>query len=186
VVLATPPDATARLLESVDPSVAAALRAIHVVPVSVVHLGWSPRLEPEPQGFGFLVPTREHRRILGTIFASSAFPFRAPGGGTLLTTLVGGAHRPDLAALPDAELVQMVREELRQILGIRRAPELVDVVRWPRAIPQYEVGHHACPRAIALDPSAAAPGSCQPGMPTADRASPTRPGGTCSPIPFSG
>ena len=150
VVLATPPNVTAQLLESVDPSVATALRAIHVVPVTVVHLGWSPRLDREPEGFGFLVPAREHRRILGTIYASSAFPFRAPGGGTLLTTLVGGAHHPELAALPDAELVQAVREELQTMLGIHRAPDLVEVVRWPRAIPQYEVGHHARLEAIAL------------------------------------
>ena len=150
VVLATPPSVTAQLLESVDPSVATALRAIHVVPVSVVHLGWTPRLEPEPEGFGFLVPAREGRRILGTIYASSAFPFRAPGGGTLLTTLVGGAHHPELAALPDQELVQVVRDELAEMLRIHRPPDLADVVRWPRAIPQYEVGHHARLEAIAL------------------------------------
>src|SRR5262249_3969095 len=80
---------------------------------------------------------------------SSAYPFRAPGGGTLLTTLVGGAHGGACAALPDAELVAVVREELESMLGIRRPPDLVRIVRWQQAIPQYEVGHHAPRDAIA-------------------------------------
>jgi oxygen-dependent protoporphyrinogen oxidase len=80
---------------------------------------------------------------------SSAYPFRAPGGRTLLTTLVGGAHGGAWAALPDAELVSLVREELATMLGVHRPPDLVRIVRWPQAIPQYEVGHLARMDAIA-------------------------------------
>jgi oxygen-dependent protoporphyrinogen oxidase len=143
VVLALPPRMSAQLLRPLDPSIATALEAIHAVPVSVVHLGWRPALDPGPQGFGVLVPARERRRVLGVIFVSSAYPFRAPGGGTLLTTLVGGAHGAKWAALPDPELVALVREELAAILRIGRRPDRVNIVRWPQAIPQYEVGHQA-------------------------------------------
>ncbi|HUM13928.1 MAG TPA: protoporphyrinogen oxidase [Myxococcaceae bacterium] len=149
VVLAVPPRVSAELLRPLDPSIATALEAIHAVPISVVHLGWRPALDPDPQGFGVLVPARERRRVLGVIFASSAYPFRAPGGGTLLTVLVGGAHGVEWAALPDAELVGLVRAELAALLGIARAPDLVRIVRWPQAIPQYEVGHQARLDAIA-------------------------------------
>ena len=141
------------------------------VPISVVHLGWRPRLDPEPQGFGVLVPARERRRILGVIFVSSAYPFRAPEGGTLLTVLVGGAHGGRCAALPDAELVTAVREELETMLGIRRPPDLVRIVRWPQAIPQYEVGHHGRIDAIATA-LRHHPGCCSRGAPTGDRESP--------------
>lgn len=149
VILAVPPWTAAELLRPVDASVATALEAIHTVPISVVHLGWRGGVEPAPQGFGVLVPARERRRVLGVIFVSSAYPFRAPPGGTLLTALVGGAHGAGFAALPDPELVKAVREELDTMLGIRSAPDLVHVVRWPRAIPQYEVGHHGRMDAIA-------------------------------------
>jgi oxygen-dependent protoporphyrinogen oxidase len=149
VVLALPPRISAELLRPLDASIATALEAIHSVPVSVVHLGWRPALEPDPEGFGVLVPAREKRRVLGVIFASSAYPFRAPGGGTLLTTLVGGAHGAAFAALPDKELLALVREELRGILGVERPPDLVRIVRWSHAIPQYEVGHHGRLDAIA-------------------------------------
>jgi len=43
----------------------------------------------------------------------------------------------------------VVREELRTMLGIQRPPDLVRIVRWAQAIPQYEVGHHARLDAIA-------------------------------------
>lgn len=149
VILTVPPRISAELLRPLDASIATALDAIRAVPISVVHLGWRPALEPDPEGFGVLVPARERRRVLGVIFASSAYPFRAPGGGTLLTTLVGGAHGAGWAALPDVELVGLVREELRAIVGVERPPDLVRIVRWSHAIPQYEVGHQARLEAIA-------------------------------------
>jgi protoporphyrinogen/coproporphyrinogen III oxidase len=149
VVLTLPPRISAELLRPLDASIATALEAIHSVPVSVVHFGWRPALSPDPEGFGVLIPPREQRRVLGVIFVSSAYPFRAPGGGTLLTTLVGGAHGARWAALPDAELVALVRDEQRVILGVERPPDLVRIVRWPHAIPQYEVGHHGRLDAIA-------------------------------------
>jgi oxygen-dependent protoporphyrinogen oxidase len=34
-----------------------------------------------------------------------------------------------------------VEGDLRRALGVRGAPVLAAVRRWPRAIPQYEVGH---------------------------------------------
>jgi len=149
VILAVPPRISAELLRPLDASVATALEAIHTVPISVVHLGWRNGLEPGPQGFGLLVPARERRRVLGVIFVSSAYPFRAPPGGTLLTALVGGAHGARFAELPDVELVTAVHEELQTMLGIRTPPDLVRIVRWPQAIPQYEVGHHGRMDAIA-------------------------------------
>ncbi len=141
VVLSLPPTEAAGLLRPFDAGLAEALAAIPTVPVAVVHLGYRPALEPEPVGFGFLVPPRERRDILGALYVSSAFPFRAPGGGTLLTVLLGGAHRPELLARDDEGLVQAARAELSALLGVSRAPTLTQVIRWPRAIPQYNVGH---------------------------------------------
>lgn len=141
VVLALPPWEAAGLCRPFDGGLADALAAFPSVPVAVVHLGYRPALQPAPEGFGFLVPTTEHRECLGTVYASCAFPFRAPADGTLLTVLLGGAHRPELAAQPEARLVETARAELAVLLGLKRAPQLTQVFRWPRAIPQYNVGH---------------------------------------------
>jgi protoporphyrinogen/coproporphyrinogen III oxidase len=141
VVLALPPYAASALVQSFDEGLAGTLDAFPYAPVAVVHLGYRPALEPEPEGFGFLVPSAEHRDILGAVYASSAFPFRAPGGGTLLTVLLGGAHRPELLQRDEASLVKTAREELLALLGVQRTPTLSQVYRWPCAIPQYNIGH---------------------------------------------
>ena len=92
-------------------------------------------------GFGFLVPRRENRRILGTIWNSALFPGRAPAGGAALTTFVGGRRQPEIADLSDEELTAAVGTELNDLLGLERRPDEVVIRRWPRAIPQYFVGH---------------------------------------------
>jgi oxygen-dependent protoporphyrinogen oxidase len=83
----------------------------------------------------------ERRRILGTLFSSSMFDGRAAKDTALLTTYVGGERDPGLASLPDAELATIVREELAALLGARGEPRFCAVTRWPRAIPQYTLGH---------------------------------------------
>ena len=141
VVLALPPWDAAALTRPFDGALAEELSAFPSVGVAVVHLGFRPVLSPAPEGFGFLVPTGEGRDILGTVYASSLFPFRAPEGTTLLTVLLGGAHKGALLSLDDDALVKTARRELLALLQVQRAPTLTHVVRWPRAIPQYNVGH---------------------------------------------
>ncbi len=157
LALAVPPGAAAALLGDVlDPAALAALREIPSIPIAVVMTGYS---EARPfrhpvQGFGFLVPTRERRRILGTIFCSSTFPGQAPSGKTLLRTLVGGARHPHLVHLPDADLLSLVRQELDACLGGDPQPEMVHIVRHDEAIPQYTLGHAS--RVAAVHRGAAA------------------------------
>jgi len=144
LVLSVPSYVAAALLRTVDPSLSGELEQIRYASLSVVHLGLSgDELPRSLAGFGFLVPEREDRRILGAIFASSIFPWRTERGGTLLTVMVGGARHPERAALPDAELITLVREELAAVIGLRDEPHFAQVVRWQRAIPQYNVGHLA-------------------------------------------
>lgn len=90
-------------------------------------------------GFGMLIPQREGRDILGTLFSSTLFPGRAPDGRVLLTSFVGG-RQPEMAALPDAELLTRVRRDLAELIGVRGEPEYIRIARWPRAIPRYGAG----------------------------------------------
>ncbi|MDQ3262116.1 MAG: protoporphyrinogen oxidase [Myxococcota bacterium] len=144
LVLALPSYAAAELMRPLDPTLADELDQILYSPVSVVHLGFrSDELPRSMGGFGFLVPERERRRVMGAIFVSSIFPWRVEKDGTLLTVMVGGARHPELAALSEAQLVELVREELTVVMGLRDEPHFTQVVRWPRAIPQYNVGHLA-------------------------------------------
>ena len=142
LVLSVPAYRAATLLEPLDAALAAELAAIHYPPVASVALGFAREQITHPlDGFGMLIPSRERRITLGALFSSTLFPGRAPDGQVLLTAFIGGARRPAVAALEEAAIAQQVLADLSPLLGIRGAPAFQRVRRWPRAIPQYELGH---------------------------------------------
>ncbi len=128
----------------------AGLDEVPYPPLAVVFLGWSSEPGGRPRdGFGFLVPEKEHRSMLGTLWNSSLFPGRCPEGGAALTCFVGGRRDPALAALQDDELLARVRADLRDLMGIEAAPDYVRVTRYAEAIPQYTLGHARRLEAVA-------------------------------------
>ena len=125
------------------------LAGIDYPPVTVVALGYGPEAASSvPKGFGVLVPRGEGLRSLGCLWDSHIFPNRAPDGGLLLRVMVGGAVDPPAASLDEGELVALVRDELERLLGLVAEPRHCRVIRWPRAIPQYEIGHPRRVRAV--------------------------------------
>lgn len=142
VVLAVPADEAARLAYPLAPDATRALQEIQYPPVTIVASAYRrDDVDHGLGGFGFLAPRVEGRAVLGTLFSSSMFEGRAPGDQVLLTNFVGGRRNPALAEAGDDEIVAKVAAEHRALLGAR-APALWNVVtRWPRAIPQYELGH---------------------------------------------
>ncbi len=142
VVVATPAYAAATLVRPFAADAAKALESIIYPPVASVVSAYSRKDIPHPlNGFGFLVPEKEQRQILGTIFSSSLFENRAPGGTALLTTFVGGMRQPDLARRDEDAIASMVGEELEALLGAKAQPLWTRITRWEQAIPQYTVGH---------------------------------------------
>jgi oxygen-dependent protoporphyrinogen oxidase len=94
-------------------------------------------------GYGLLVPRGEGLRCTACTFVSTKFAGRAPEGHVLLRAFLGGTRDPDVLGLPDADLLALARREMGPVLGLRAAPVLERVYRWPRATPQMEVGHLA-------------------------------------------
>ncbi len=143
LVLATPPWVTAELLGPLDGEIASELAAIPTAPIAVIATAFDQaKIEPL-DGFGFLVPRGEGLRLLGCLWDSSIFRFRAPAGRVLLRTMIGGAHDPEVVRLDPAELLAIVRRELAEVLDITAEPELVRVIQHRRGIPQYPPGHGA-------------------------------------------
>ena len=141
-VLATPAYGAAGLLEGLDPSLREALAAIPYSPISVVALGYDKAALGNPlDGFGFLIPRGERRKILGALWDSSVFPNRAPEGKALIRAMVGGVRRPELAALPPDEMFRLVCSELSATMGVTAKPVLSRSFFHERGIPQYLVGH---------------------------------------------
>jgi oxygen-dependent protoporphyrinogen oxidase len=142
VVVATPAYEAARMLQPLDETLADLLASIPYSPITVAALGYEAATLGNPlDGFGFLIPRGERRKILGALWDSSVFPNRAPEGKALLRVMIGGVRAPELAALPEEQLLALARRELSEILGIAAEPLLARTFFHDRGIPQYLVGH---------------------------------------------
>jgi oxygen-dependent protoporphyrinogen oxidase len=144
LILAAPAHAQARILQSFDPELANLLNGIPYPALSICCFGYhKQRVGQVLDGFGFLVPSKERRNVLGTLVDSNIFPGRAPEDSILLRSMVGGARTPELAMLPEQQMIERVMTDLKDILGIRVEPDFVRIFRHEKAIPQYIVGHAA-------------------------------------------
>lgn len=150
VVLAVPTEVCAALLEPFLGVRVQPLREIPYPPVMSVALGFRREdVAHALDGFGVLIPAKERMTTLGALFSSTLFPGRAPDGQVLLTVFIGGRRHEDVGAWTDEAVVAQVLADLAPILGLHSAPLMTHVQRWPRAIPQYEMGH--LERIAALD-----------------------------------
>jgi oxygen-dependent protoporphyrinogen oxidase len=59
----------------------------------------------------------------------------------LLRCFLGGSRDEQVLQLTHDEVLSIVREELRQIIGLKAEPLFARVYRWKSAMAQYTVGH---------------------------------------------
>lgn len=147
IVLALPAHATGSILRDVDPDLAAGLKAIPYGTSVTVSLGYRRADVPHPlDGFGFVVPRAEKRSLIACSFSSVKYPGRAPKDAVLLRAFLGG---PATEAADPERLEGLVRDDLRDLLGVDAAPVCTRTCVWPRSMAQYEVGH--LERVAAID-----------------------------------
>lgn len=144
VVLATPSYITAEIVRDMDRSLAADLASIPYVSTATVSLAYHRKDVLHPlDGFGFVIPRMERRKIMASTWSSMKFSHRAPEDKLLIRCFVGGAQNEHLAVLNETEIVSLVQEELRDIMGIEAKPLFTKVYRWEKSMPQYTIGHGA-------------------------------------------
>jgi|LGOV01.1.fsa_nt_gb oxygen-dependent protoporphyrinogen oxidase len=144
IVLAVQPHVAAGLLDGIDPEGAAAAREIAAPAIGVVFLGYRKEQVSHPlDGLGFLSTKSNNRIISGAQFCSTMFEGRAPEGHVSISCYTGGARNPELANIPDTDLVNMVTQELSDLLGIKGKPVVARTRRWTVGLPQYGIGHLA-------------------------------------------
>lgn len=142
VILAASAPVSGKLLEGVDAELSSLVASIPQAGCNVALFGFRREQIAHPlDGFGFVVPTMEKRRIIAGSFSSVKFPGRAPEGKVLLRVFIGGALQPELLSLSDAETSKIVLAELRDLLGVSGEPEFCEIAHWHGAMPQYHVGH---------------------------------------------
>jgi oxygen-dependent protoporphyrinogen oxidase len=142
IVLATPAYVSAQLIAPISEQLGHTLSGIAYAPVAVVASGYYRQQAGEPmEGFGFLVPAKEKRQSLGTVWNSSLFPGRAPEGAVTVTSFTGGATNPEIVSEPEDQIAKIIQSENEHILKIVGSPSISAVWKYPRALPQYNLGH---------------------------------------------
>jgi oxygen-dependent protoporphyrinogen oxidase len=158
VALTLPGRVSARLVADLDPTLSGMLGDIAYVSSATVFLAYRKYDIRHPlDAVGFLVPRSENRPIVACTFVSSKWDHRAPAGQALLRVFVGGAGAEQYLRRDDAGLVRMAREQLRDLIGIERAPTFAKVFRFDGATPQPTVGHLGRMRRL-LERTASHPG----------------------------
>jgi len=142
VVLATPTRHAAGSVKAFAPELAELLGKIEYSSVAIVALAVARHdIAKALNGFGFVVPSVERRRIIAASFASLKFPGRAPDDQVLIRVFIGGALQPELLEHDDQQLKAIARQELGDLIGLSGEPAFARVFRWPTSMPQYHLGH---------------------------------------------
>ena len=142
VISTLPAFATGDAVKTLDPELAQELKAIPFSSTATVNLAYRRGDIAHPlDGYGFVVPYVEGRKIMACTFSSVKYAGRAPEDVALLRCFAGGALQPGLLEQTDEALEAQVREDLKALLGISGAPMLCRTTRYPDSMPQYNVGH---------------------------------------------
>ncbi len=142
VIIAAPAFAASSILTGLDAELSQKLLTIPYVSTATVSIAFRRTDVKHPlNGFGFVVPRAEKRRIMAATWTSVKFNYRSPEDAVLIRCFVGGAKNSELVELSDSEMARVVREELKDIMGIDAGPLLARVYRWKLSMPQYTIGH---------------------------------------------
>jgi oxygen-dependent protoporphyrinogen oxidase len=142
VIVATPAYAASGLLSEMDKELSTLLNTIPYVSTATVSLGFKKKdIKMDLNGFGFVIPKAEGKRIMAASWVSVKFPYRAPDDSVLIRCFVGGAKNEEMVFLSDEKIAQVVAEDLSDIMGIEAEPTFKRIFRWHKAMPQYTIGH---------------------------------------------
>ncbi len=141
VVVATPAFIAAELVRGVDVPAADALAKIPYADTGVVHLVYAEgTADALPEATGFVVP-RGRAPMTAATFVSRKWPETAFGTRVVVRCFVGALGFEDVLDEPDDDIVEAVCRHLAAFVPLPERADAASVVRWPRSMPQYEVGH---------------------------------------------
>ncbi len=141
VIVTTPAHESAGLLSAVAGGAAADLAAITSVSTAVVLLVYGDATgRALPPGSGFVVP-RGLAPMTACTWLSSKWPSEAFGTRAVIRCFVGADGAEDLLDAPDDDLAATCAAHLAAALPLPERPAASAVVRWPRSMPRYELGH---------------------------------------------
>jgi protoporphyrinogen/coproporphyrinogen III oxidase len=149
LVVTAPAYEAARLLGTTAPALSAMLSELYYAPMVVVSCGYNRTQVRNPlHGFGLMIPRREKLQTFFNVWNSSVISGRAPEGKVLLTSFAGGATNPKFVELEEKAIAQTIEAEMAAVLGIDGPPVERLVWKFPKALPQFNLGHAQTAAAI--------------------------------------
>ncbi|MCQ3936758.1 MAG: protoporphyrinogen oxidase [Chloroflexi bacterium] len=141
VILAALANQASALIEDISAEASRRLREMRQQNIGTVSLVYRETDIPgKPVINGLMIPRREKRMIDAVTYTSRKMPERSPAGYTVLRVFIGGGA-PEVVEYSDERLIETVKKELAELLGIAAAPQTWTVFRWEGGFPQAEAGH---------------------------------------------
>jgi len=141
VIITTPAFVSSQLLSTLDAEWAATLLDIPYASTALVNLAFDEADLPVLDGYGYLIPRIEQREALACTWTSRKWRDRAPSTTLLLRVYVGRYDQTDVTQYEDDRLLDIARDEIRSTLQIDTPPLFHRIIRYPNALPQYNMGH---------------------------------------------
>jgi oxygen-dependent protoporphyrinogen oxidase len=141
-IVATPAYAAAKIIKDLNPVLAQILGQIPYAPVAVAGLLFKQgAFKQKPDGFGYLIPSKENKDILGVLIESNVYADRAAGDQIMMRVLLGGAHHPAIINDTQKQILAKAVKEIDSMYGLISGPIETFVKQWPQAIAQYEISY---------------------------------------------
>lgn len=142
VVAACEAHSASRLLASLDPRLAELLGVVPYSSSMTVALGFAANdFGKPPDGFGFLIPKAERKRLVACTWVGTKFSHRVPEGTIVARCFLGGTDDAAILHESDETILATVTAELREIAGVTAQPRFSRIFRWPSSMAQFTVGH---------------------------------------------
>lgn len=130
-----------KLLPFVSKELMNNISSLFYAPIVQVGVGIKDTKGVDFKAFGGLVPSCEHKDVLGILLPSACFTGRSPQKGITLSFFIGGVRHQDFINKTDEELMHIVDEALHHMLKLPASvkPDVIRIFRHQCAIPQYEI-----------------------------------------------
>ncbi len=153
VVLATDAVTASDLLAPVDPWVSRLLGHISYNPLVSATLAWKNPVAQNLRGFGCLLPSMENFNSFGVLFNSDIFPrensYRSE------TWILPPPKSFMVQSLSDHDVLNLILADRERLLGASGAPapDEMQVYRWAKALPRYDVNLEKVLAQLVLPPN---------------------------------
>ena len=142
VIVTLPADIARPLVAPMSARTAELMGTIDYASVVLVSLAYEAMDVNHPMaGSGYLVPAIEGRTITACSWASSKWAHVGSPETVVLRVSAGRYGDDRVQALGDDALLEEVKADLAETMGLDAQPHTVRISRWERSLPQFRPGH---------------------------------------------